>query len=94
MFRDNWRLAWRIVGNLLRVLLELRLNQYRVVSKSFPQREDQIMAVNVIWSIILLDRQLCPPLGLPVVAHEGYLDPNFPEPVSCTLLSTFNASGS
>lgn len=86
MVRDKWRLAWRIVGNLIRIITESKLHRYKVLVRNFPQKHEQEHAINVIWSVIVLDRQLSYGLGLPLSLPASDMDANFPEPVSIFLI--------
>jgi hypothetical protein len=79
--RDKWRLAWRVVGNLVRIMLELRLHHHQVLLQTLPRLQERHLAINIIWTIIVLDRQLSYALGLSLALQESYLDPEFPGPV-------------
>jgi hypothetical protein len=84
MFQDEWRLAWRVLGNVARIVLELGLNRQRVLLRSFPDNKRCTEAINIVWSIFVLDRQLSYTLGLPITLQDVHIDGNFPAPVSLT----------
>jgi hypothetical protein len=71
-----------MISNLTRIILELGLNRQIVFDRSFPDPEDRIRALNIIWSIFVLDKHLSYALGLSMAMRDLHLDPGFPDPVS------------
>lgn len=78
----KWRLAWRFLGNVTRIILELGLNRRIVLDRSFPQAEMHTQALNVIWSVFVLEQLLRHALGLSLTTQDLALDSSFPKPVS------------
>ncbi|PON21950.1 hypothetical protein TGAM01_v209206 [Trichoderma gamsii] len=82
----KWRLAWRFLGNVARIVVELGLNRQMVLDRSFPKGEAQTQAVNIIWSIFVLEQQLRHALGLSTMTQDLALDSTFPKPVNAPYL--------
>lgn len=79
--RGIWRRGWRFLGNVTRIILELGLNREIVLIRSFPDASTRSWAINTIWSIYVLERQLSYGLGVANAAQELHLEPTFPRPV-------------
>jgi hypothetical protein len=79
--RSKWRFAWRFLGNVARIILELGLNRQIVLERSFPNMIDRAQAVNAIWTVFVLKRLLSYMLGITVAMQDLHLDPAFPGPV-------------
>ncbi|KAI5461036.1 hypothetical protein BGZ63DRAFT_489307 [Mariannaea sp. PMI_226] len=84
--QGNWRLAWRFLGNVARIVLELGLNRQIVLERAFPEMGDRTQAINVIWTIFLLNRLVSYLLGVTVAMHNLHLDPTFPGPINAPYL--------
>ncbi|KAL6901078.1 hypothetical protein GGI43DRAFT_367855 [Trichoderma evansii] len=82
----KWRLAWRFFGNVARIVAELGLNRQMVLERSFPEIETHTQAVNVIWSVFVLEQQLRHGLGLSTMTQDLSLDSTFPKPVNAPYL--------
>ncbi|EHK50847.1 hypothetical protein TRIATDRAFT_54398 [Trichoderma atroviride IMI 206040] len=82
----KWRLAWRFLGNVARVVVELGLNRQMVLDRSFPSIEARTQAINIIWSIFVLEQQLRHALGLSTMTQDLALDSTFPKPVNAPYL--------
>ncbi|KAM0262575.1 hypothetical protein ACHAQJ_001620 [Trichoderma viride] len=82
----KWRLAWRFLGNVARIVVELGLNRRIVLDRSFPHLEARTQALNVIWSVFVLEQQLRHGLGLSMTRQDLILDPTFPKPVNAPYL--------
>ena len=80
-YANKWHVAWRLVGNIARIILELGLNRALVLDRSFPDPKSHSRAVNVIWTIFVLEKQLSFALGLPATLQKPCIDPLFPRPV-------------
>ncbi|KAF2095117.1 hypothetical protein NA57DRAFT_59864 [Rhizodiscina lignyota] len=85
--RSKWRLAWRLISNLTRIILELGLNRLVVLDRSFPDPSDRAQAVNTIWTVYVLDQHLSYALGLSMALRDMNLDPAFPPPVDAPYLT-------
>ncbi|KAK4085580.1 uncharacterized protein Triagg1_570 [Trichoderma aggressivum f. europaeum] len=84
--QSKWRLAWRFLGNVARIVLELGLNRQIVLERSFPDMADRTQAINAIWTTFLLNRLLSYLLGVTVAMQNLHLDPTFPGPVDAPYL--------
>ncbi|KAK1238193.1 hypothetical protein MKX08_002772 [Trichoderma sp. CBMAI-0020] len=82
----KWRLAWRFLGNVARIVVELGLNRQMVLDRSFPNIEARTQAINIIWSIFVLEQQLRHALGLSTMTQDLALDSAFPRPVNAPYL--------
>jgi hypothetical protein len=83
--RSQWRLAWRFLGNISRIILELGLNRHIVLNFSFPDPAIRAQVVKTIWAVFVLEQQLSYSLGLSVAMPDLCLDQDFPEPVSLSV---------
>jgi hypothetical protein len=86
--KDDWRLAWRVTNTLARIILEFGLHRQKVVLRVFQDAKECKKAVNTVWTIFVLDRQLSYALGLPKNLQDVDIDSDFPLPVSdihCTV---------
>jgi hypothetical protein len=77
-------LAWRMVGQVARLCLELGLHRREGLQKiADPQtRRD---ALHLFWSAYVLDRRWSFSTGLPFVCHDDKIDPKLPYPVRRSL---------
>ncbi|KAI1123579.1 hypothetical protein F5Y10DRAFT_285913 [Nemania abortiva] len=87
-YANNWRLSWRLLGNVARLVLELGLNREIVLDRSFPDKVMRSQAVNTIWTVFVLDQQISYALGLTTATRDLYLrlDPCFPKPIKAPYL--------
>ncbi|KAF2105146.1 hypothetical protein NA57DRAFT_20465, partial [Rhizodiscina lignyota] len=87
-YANNWRLSWRLLGNVARLVLELGLNREIVLNRSFPDKMTRSQAVNTIWTVFVLDQQISYALGLTTATRDLYLrlDPCFPRPTKAPYL--------
>jgi hypothetical protein len=92
-------LAWRLIGQVARLCLELGLHRREGLQKiTDPQtRRD---ALHTFWSAYVLDRRWSFSTGLPFVCHDDKIDPKLPYPVGyaspaadCRLLLTRSQEG-
>jgi hypothetical protein len=74
-------LAWRVVGQVARLCLELGLHRREGLAKipAGPQRQS---ALNCFWTVYVLDRRWSFATGLPYVIHDDHVDPKLEGPVS------------
>ncbi|GAD93001.1 catechol dioxygenase [Paecilomyces variotii No. 5] len=86
-YSNKWRVAWRLLGNVARIILELGLNREIVLSRSFPNQRQHAQVVNTIWSIFVLEQQLSYSLGLSVATNDLRLDASFPGPIEAPYLT-------
>ncbi|KAK4069731.1 transcriptional regulator family: Fungal Specific TF [Trichoderma aggressivum f. europaeum] len=78
--KGNSRLAWRIVGNLTRLILEFGLHKGKVLMSMFKEPSSYKLAVNMFWTAFVLDCQLSYSLGLPRHIQDKDIDNSIPLP--------------
>ena len=74
-------LAWRIIGQVARLCLELGLHRGDGLSR-IQDDECRRDALNTFWTAYVLDRRWSFSTGLPYVLHDDKIDPKLPMPVS------------
>ncbi|ETI27198.1 hypothetical protein G647_09881 [Cladophialophora carrionii CBS 160.54] len=85
--RGLWRRGWRFLGNVTRIILELGLNREIVLVRSFPDASTRSWAINTIWTVYVLERQLSYGLGVANAAQELHLEQTFPRPLGAVFLT-------
>ncbi|KAI9804259.1 MAG: hypothetical protein M1833_007066 [Piccolia ochrophora] len=80
--RDEEALAWRVIGVVARMCLEMGLHR-REVLDSFDD-EDRRWAVRLFWSVYCLDRRWSFGTGMPFALQDSDLDPQLLEPDDST----------
>ncbi|KAH0529683.1 hypothetical protein TsFJ059_004397 [Trichoderma semiorbis] len=78
--KGNSRLAWRIVGNLTRLILEFGLYKNKVLMSMFKEPSSYKLAINMFWTAFVLDCQLSYSLGLPRHIQDKDIDNSIPLP--------------
>ncbi|PNP56582.1 hypothetical protein THARTR1_03278 [Trichoderma harzianum] len=78
--KGNSRLAWRIVGNLTRLILEFGLHKSKVLMSMFKEPGSYKLAINMFWTAFVLDCQLSYSLGLPRHIQDKDIDNSIPLP--------------
>ena len=73
--------AWRIVGLVARLCLEMGLHRKETLIKLFPIEDDFSWAVKLFWSVYCLDRRWSFGSGMPFALQDADIDPLLPEPV-------------
>jgi len=78
-------LAWRVIGQVCRLCLELGLHRREGLAKIADDgaRRNALMS---FWSAYVLDRRWSFATGLPYVCDDDKIDPKLPMPVSCSTL--------
>jgi hypothetical protein len=84
---DEEPLAWRMIGQVARMCIELGLHRRDALVKIMPDEDDRASAVRLFWSVYVLDRRWSFGTGLPFAIQEGDIDPALPDPVSSGQLS-------
>lgn len=79
-------LAWRVIGQVMRLCLEIGIHQTRGLMK-IQNESDRKNALNSFWSAYVLDRRWAFGTGLPFAVQDDELDPTLPFPVSRCFLS-------
>jgi hypothetical protein len=74
-------LAWRVIGQVVRLCLELGIHQNRGLMKIHDETQRR-NALNSFWSAYVLDRRWAFGTGLPYSVHDDEIDPRLPLPVS------------
>ncbi|KAK3316513.1 hypothetical protein B0H66DRAFT_297052 [Apodospora peruviana] len=72
-------LAWRVMGQVARLCLELGLHRREGLQK-IADEQDRKNALNTFWSAYVLDRRWSFMTGLPFVCHDDKIDPKLPYP--------------
>ncbi|KAK4186395.1 putative fungal-specific transcription factor [Podospora australis] len=72
-------LAWRVVGHVARLCMELGLHRKEGLQK-IKDPKVQRDAVLTFWSMYVLDRRWSFSTGLPFVCHDDKIDPTLPQP--------------
>ena len=79
--RDEEGLAWRLIGQVARMCIELGLHRRDALFKALPDDEERSSAVNLFLSIYVLDRRWSFGTGMPFAIQDSDIDPTLPEPV-------------
>jgi hypothetical protein len=79
---DEEALAWRIIGQVARMCIELGLHRRDSLFKVVTDEEERSNAIKLFWSIYVLDRRWSFGTGMPFALQDADIDPNLPEPVS------------
>lgn len=77
-------LAWRVIGQVVRLCLEAGIHQRRGLMKIQDDTERR-NALNSFWSAYVLDRRWAFGTGLPYSVQDDEIDPRLPHPVSSAL---------
>ncbi|KAI0391919.1 hypothetical protein F5Y17DRAFT_383138 [Xylariaceae sp. FL0594] len=72
-------LCWRVMGQVLRLCLELGLHRRDVIDQ-IRDEDERWTAVNTFWSVYVLDRRWAFSAGLPYVVSDEEIDPDLPSP--------------
>ncbi|KAI8947614.1 fungal-specific transcription factor domain-containing protein [Xylaria longipes] len=72
-------LCWRVMGQVVRLCLELGLHRREVVER-IKDEEERKLAINTFWSAYVLDRRWAFSAGLPYVVPDEEIDPDLPSP--------------
>ncbi|KAI1353918.1 fungal-specific transcription factor domain-containing protein [Xylaria sp. FL0043] len=72
-------LCWRVMGQVVRLCLELGLHRRDIVEQ-IKDEEERSLAINTFWSAYVLDRRWAFSAGLPYVVPDEEIDPNLPSP--------------
>lgn len=83
---NNEILAWRVIGQVARLCLEMGLHRREVVDK-IQGEQDRKNAINTFWSSYVLDRRWSFGTGFPFVVQDDKIDPHLPYPVSISFIS-------
>ncbi|TVY16790.1 putative transcriptional regulatory protein [Lachnellula arida] len=77
---DEEALAWRIIGQVARMSIELGIHRRDSLFRVIPDEEDRSMAIKLFWSLYVLDRRWSFGTGMPFALQDADIDPNLPEP--------------
>ncbi|KAI1826711.1 fungal-specific transcription factor domain-containing protein [Xylaria intraflava] len=72
-------LCWRVMGQVVRLCLELGLHRREVVEQ-IKDEEERKGAIHTFWSVYVLDRRWAFSAGLPYVVADEEIDPDLPPP--------------
>lgn len=73
-------LAWRVIGQVCRLCMELGLHQTAGLTR-IQNSSERKNALNSFWSAYVLDRRWAFGTGLPYAIHDEEIDPQLPFPV-------------
>lgn len=73
-------LAWRVIGQVCRLCLELGLHRSQV-HQAIPDPSERKNALHSFWSAYVLDRRWAFNTGLPYVIQDADIDPKLDYPV-------------
>src|ERR1700730_5103677 len=90
--RDEEGLAWRLSGQVARMCIELGLHRRDARFEALPDDEERASAVNLFWSIYVLDRRWSFGTGMPFAIQDSDIDPTLPEPVRLLLFESAHYS--
>lgn len=79
---DEEAQAYRVIGLVARLCLELGLHRREILTKTLLNEEEYSWAIKLFWSIYVLDRRWSFGTGMPFALQDTDLDPLLPEPVS------------
>ncbi len=79
--RDEEALAWRMIGQVARMCIELGLHRRDALMKAMPDDGERANAINLFWSVYVLDRRWSFGTGMPFAIQDADIDPSLPEPV-------------
>lgn len=74
-------LAWRVMGQVVRLCMELGIHQKRGLM-TIQNEAERKNALNSFWSAYVLDRRWAFGTGLPYAIQDDEIDPTLPMPVS------------
>ncbi|CZT42927.1 related to fungal specific transcription factor [Rhynchosporium secalis] len=77
---DEEALAWRIIGQVARMCIELGLHRRDSCFKVITDKEERSNAMKLFWSIYVLDRRWSFGTGMPFALQDADIDPSLPEP--------------
>src|SRR6187402_108795 len=79
---DEEALAWRIIGQVARMCIELGLHRRDSLFKVVTDEQERLDAIKMFWAIYVLDRRWSFGTGMPFALQDADIDPGLPEPVS------------
>ncbi|RDW71865.1 hypothetical protein BP5796_07899 [Coleophoma crateriformis] len=77
---DEEALAWRIIGQVARMCIELGLHRRDSLFKTVTDEDERRSAIKLFWSIYVLDRRWSFGTGMPFALQDADIDPSLPEP--------------
>ncbi|KAF2842321.1 fungal-specific transcription factor-like protein [Patellaria atrata CBS 101060] len=78
--RDDETRAWRVVGIAARLCMELGLHRRETYNTGFTDEAERTSAINLFWSIYVLDRRWSFGTGMPFALQDADIDPLLPRP--------------
>ncbi|QSZ30145.1 hypothetical protein DSL72_004665 [Monilinia vaccinii-corymbosi] len=77
---DEEALAWRIIGQVARMSIELGLHRRDSFFKVVADGRERMAITKLFWSIYVLDRRWSFGTGMPFALQDSDIDPSLPEP--------------
>ncbi|KAG0649902.1 putative transcriptional regulatory [Hyphodiscus hymeniophilus] len=84
---DEEALAWRIIGQVARMCIELGLHRRDSLFKVVSDPQERADVIKLFWSIYVLDRRWSFGTGMPFAIQDADIDPTLPEPLSIPYLN-------
>lgn len=75
-------MAWRIIGQVARMCIELGLHRRDSLFMVVKDEEQRSNVIKLFWSVYVLDRRWSFGTGMPFALQDADIDPSLPEPVS------------
>ena len=63
-----------MIGLAARLCLEIGLHRHTTIKKVFANHEDRKTALNIFWSVYMLERRICLGQGIPYSIQDSYVD--------------------
>jgi hypothetical protein len=82
---DEETLAWRIIGIVERMSLELGLHRRETLSQPWVTAVGLERAIKLFWSTYILDLRWSLGTGMPPALQDIDIDPSLPKPVRLKL---------
>lgn len=82
---DDEATTGRIVGFAARMCLEMGLHRHEAVLRTFPNLDDQVVALKTFCAVYMLERRTSLGLGIPYIIQDSHLDPALFTSVSAAL---------
>ncbi|SCO42725.1 uncharacterized protein FFNC_08690 [Fusarium fujikuroi] len=64
----------RMIGLAARLCLEIGLHRHKTMKQVFANHEERKTALNVFWSVYMLERRICLGQGIPYSIQDSYVD--------------------
>lgn len=83
---DEETLAWRIIGTVQRMCLEMGLHRQDTLREPAVVQFGSERVINLFWSVYVLDMRWSLGTGMRCALQDIDIDTQLPEPVSLTMV--------